>query len=87
MLEPFTTTQMYLNYWIRALDDLDNYYLEVRNALGQLPAHRKQTLAGMMLEEVNARLEKIGSISEENSNRWSRLVYHRTILSDFLNKE
>jgi len=87
MLEPFSTTQMYLNCWIRALDELDSYYLEVRNALGLLPAHRKHAISEMMLEEVNARLEKIGPISEENSNRWSRLVYHRTILRDFLNTE
>jgi beta-lactamase regulating signal transducer with metallopeptidase domain len=87
MLEPFTTTQMYLNCWIRALDELDKKYLNARGPLEHLPAHRKHKLAEMVLKQVNGRLEKIDLSTEKNSNRWSRLVYHRTILSDFLNKE
>ncbi|UCF15832.1 MAG: hypothetical protein JSW59_20745, partial [Phycisphaerales bacterium] len=87
ILEPFTTTQMYFDCWVWALDELENYYLEVRTVLGQLPAHRKHTLAEMMLEEVNGRLEKVGPGTEENHNVWSRLVFHRTVLSGFLNEQ
>lgn len=87
MLEPFTTTRMYLDCWLQVLDELEGRDVDSRLLMHGLPAHRKRPLTTMLLAEITERLEKIGPHTEENHRVWSQLNLHRSILSGFLNKE
>jgi hypothetical protein len=87
MLEPFTTTQMYLDCWLRALDELEDHNMNAYTMVQRLPAHRQRSVATLLLAEINEHLDKLGPRTDENHEVWSRLGLHRTMLNGFLNKK
>ena len=87
MLEPFITTQMYFDAWVRVLDEPKLTDMYPRDLFQRdLPEHRKEPLATMLLEEVNKRLEELGPRTIENRNMWDGLDIQRRACNGVLNK-
>lgn len=85
MLEPFATTQMYFDCWVRALDKLEDSNIYAKDLTPWLPLHRKKPLATMLIKEINKRLENLGPTTEETHKVWAKLDIQRDFLSDLLN--
>jgi hypothetical protein len=88
MLEPFTTTQMYFDAWVHALDELEGGSIYARDLMQRhVPENRKLPLATMLLEEVNERLKRLGPPTSENLELWSWLDMQRRACNGVLNKQ
>jgi peroxiredoxin len=88
MLEPFTTTQMYFDAWVHALDELEGGSIYAHDLMQRhVPENRKLPLATMLLEEVNERLKRLGPPTSENLELWSWLDMQRRACNGVLNKQ
>jgi hypothetical protein len=83
MLEPFTTTQMYVDSWIQALDELEDGDIVARDLMHELPARRKRPLAKALIGQIEECLKK----AEPYSRLWSKLEIKEDVLRTFLNSE
>lgn len=84
VLEPYATTQMYLDCWIQAIDESGGGFWSPRDILENVPVPRRRPLATLLVNAIEERLRKTGTWDEDDRTIDGRLESDRWSLKEFL---